>query len=45
MPAVGRSRRFPFTPRQLAGFALLVLAVIFIPEHRASTTVRFLVPR
>ncbi|MDQ6614009.1 MAG: LapA family protein [Actinomycetota bacterium] len=39
------SRRFPFTKRQVAGLVLIVLAVIFILENRASTTIRFLLPQ
>jgi uncharacterized integral membrane protein len=33
-----------FSARQLAGAALLVVAVIFILQNRRSTTIRFLIP-
>ncbi len=39
-----RHGRFPFSPRQIAGLLLLLLAVVFIVENRRSTTVRFLIP-
>jgi len=39
-----RHDRFPFSPRQIAGLLLLLLAVVFIVENRRSITVRFLIP-
>ncbi len=39
-----RHGRFPFSPRQIAGLLLLLLAAVFIVENRRSTTVRFLIP-
>lgn len=34
----------PFTARQIAGGALLLVAVVFVLQNRRSTTVRFLIP-
>jgi uncharacterized integral membrane protein len=36
--------RFPFTPRQVAGLVILVLAVVFILQNRHRTVIRFIVP-
>ena len=40
----GQGRRLPFTPRQVVGLVILVLAVVFILQNRRQTVVRFLVP-
>ncbi len=36
--------RFPFTPRQVVGLVILILAVVFILQNRRQTVVRFIVP-
>ena len=36
--------RFPFTPRQVVGLVILILAVVFILQNRRRTVVRFIVP-
>ncbi len=36
--------RLPFSTRQLAGVAFLLVAVVFILQNRRSTTIRFLGP-
>ena len=36
--------RFPFTPRQVAGGVLLILAVVFILQNRRRTVITFIVP-
>ncbi len=36
--------RFPFTPRQVAGLVVLVLAVVFILQNRRRTAITFIVP-
>lgn len=36
--------RIPFTPRQVAGLVLLILAVVFILQNRRRTVIRFIVP-
>lgn len=38
------SSRLPFSGRQVAGGALLLVAVIFVLQNRSSTTIRFLIP-
>jgi len=40
----GKLERFPFTPRQVAGFILLALAVVFILQNRRKTLIRFIIP-
>ncbi len=35
---------FPFTPRQVVGLVILILAVVFILQNRRQTLVRFVVP-
>ncbi len=38
------SSRMPFSGRQVAGVALLLVAVVFVLQNRRSTTIRFLIP-
>ena len=40
----GPGRRLPFTPRQVVGLVILILAVVFILQNRRQTMVRFIVP-
>ena len=40
----GQGSRFPFTPRQVVGLVILILAVVFILQNRRQTVVRFIVP-
>lgn len=39
-----RPSKLPFSARQIAGGALLLVAVLFVLQNRRSTTIRFLIP-